>query len=196
MLWNPVTKIRETYTTRNNHSTCVHVKPSLIALLQTIVLLVRNFARHELQLHLNGSARKQSDSLIATNDIIAKVLCWDRLALEVWSDPREANGIKPGLTFVGQLRLETAKLEGILATLLHDPASKGLIGWEALGDIAIAVNTLVLDELLEAPLPSDWRLCNLPLESDSFEFHLTLLGHARPLLGTLGTHSRGLEVGL
>jgi hypothetical protein len=40
------------------------------------------------------------------------------------------------------LRLRSTKLERILAALLHDPTTKGLIRRVALGDVAVAIDTL------------------------------------------------------
>jgi hypothetical protein len=81
-------------------------------------------------------------TVVAPHHIVAKIVCWYSFSLKVRSDPREANGIEPGLTFIGQLGLETTKLERVLATLLHDPTTERLVGRVALRDIAVAMKTL------------------------------------------------------
>jgi hypothetical protein len=81
-------------------------------------------------------------TVVTTHDIVTKVVCGHSLSLKVGSDPRKTNGVESGLTFVRQLGLEATKLERILAALLHDPTTKGLVRRVALGDVAVAMDTL------------------------------------------------------
>lgn len=97
-----------------------------------------------LNTHLNRTMENSHGSFVTTHDILAKVIRRNSLSLEVGSNPRKANGIESGLAFVSQLRLEATKLERVLATLLHDPTTKRLVGRVALGDVAVAMDALQL----------------------------------------------------
>lgn len=111
------------------------------------------------------------------------------------SDPRKINFVEFTFPFVRELRLFASELEGVLAPLLHDPSTKGLVRGIRLGHVAIAVFTFVLHELLETLVPADGGFRDAPLKANGFQFFNALLGETRLWFLAVGCRAGFLEVG-
>lgn len=81
--------------------------------------------------------------------------------------------------------------------LLHDPASKLTILRPCLGHIAVAVSATIVQQFLEAVLPTNCWCRHFPIESQSFQLINAELGKRRAGLGSTGRElSTGLELRL